>query len=138
MKNTIDLQVDDRTQVKLCLKCGKELSRKQGKFCSPSCNASYHNAKKVGKDARNWQGGKSIKTDGYVRIRIPEHPNACDGYVYEHRYVMEQEIGRLLTSEEVVHHNNKDRKDNRIENLRLFNNQKEHIRHHNQLKKQIS
>jgi hypothetical protein len=40
--------------------------------------------------------------------------------VLEHRYVMEQHMGRPLQEDEVVHHINKDRLDNRIENLQLM------------------
>lgn len=75
-----------------------------------------------------WKGGRSISR-GYVRILIPEHPNAQNGYVLEHRLVMEKMIGRYLLPNEVVHHINGVKDDNRPENLQLFSENKEHLRH---------
>lgn len=74
-----------------------------------------------------WTGGKKIGKGGYVLVWRPDHPNAnSQGYVSEHRLVMEQHIGRHLTSEEIVHHINKDRQDNHIENLQLLESNSAH------------
>ena len=51
------------------------------------------------------------------------------GYVAEHRLVMEQAIGRYLEAGEVVHHINHDRGDNRIENLRLMSDSEHRAMH---------
>ena len=48
-----------------------------------------------------------------------------------HRYIMECHLSRSLTDDEVVHHKNEDRFDNRIENLEVLSHQA-HSEHHNQ------
>lgn len=69
----------------------------------------------------NWKGGKIDDGKGYVYIKMPEHICANNhGYVFEHRLVMEKHLGRYLTSEEIPHHINGNKKDNRIENLKLL------------------
>lgn len=60
--------------------------------------------------------------NGYRLLYSPDHPssmkNECwDGYVYEHIAVVEKYLGRGLTDDEVIHHLDENRSNNRIENL---------------------
>jgi len=66
-----------------------------------------------------------INKQGYVEI---------NGKL-EHRLVVEKKIKRKLKSEEVIHHIDLNRENNKIENLWLFKNQKEHAKWHVKLKK---
>lgn len=52
-------------------------------------------------------------------VYCPNHPHAHRGRVLESRYVMENHLGRLLESDELIHHKNHDPADNRLENLEL-------------------
>ena len=66
------------------------------------------------------------QVNGYVYIKRFGHPSAYNGWVMEHRLVVEMFIGRYLTPQESVHHINSIRWDNRIENLMLFPTHAEH------------
>lgn len=66
-------------------------------------------------------GHEKLRSDGYVKVYAPDHPHAtADGYVMKHTLVMERHIGRYLEDDEVVHHINHVRDDNRLENLSLM------------------
>jgi hypothetical protein len=79
----------------------------------------------TGANNPNFAGGKYIDDKGYVRILLPDHPKNIRGYVYEHRLLMEQYMGRYLEPWETVHHINEIKTDNRIENFFLCTH-KEH------------
>ena len=72
----------------------------------------------------NWKGGFYL-LGGYKVILVSK-----GRYVQEHRQVMKQAIGRSLAVDEIVHHINGNKVDNRIENLQLMKNS-EHWYHHN-------
>lgn len=85
--------------------------------------------------AFNWKGGKTMEKYGYVYIYAPNHPHSIHGrYVLEHRLVIEKSLGRILEKNEIVHHRNKIRHDNRLSNLQLMT-QAEHMRHHTEERK---
>lgn len=72
--------------------------------------------------------GKRVSTkEGYILVYCPEYPKAKNGkYVYEHRLVMANHLGRPLEESEHVHHKNGNKQDNRIENLELLTNSEHH------------
>jgi hypothetical protein len=83
---------------------------------------SQANALTARKGADNpfWKGGRVRTTQGYLKILCPDHPYAdCNGYVLEHRLVMEKKLGRYLMPWEIPHHKNGVRDDNTPENLEL-------------------
>jgi hypothetical protein len=81
-----------------------------------------------------WKGGRVIASNGYVLLRMPGHHLAdVRGYVYEHRLVAEQKLGRRLLTGERPHHLNHDKTDNRAENLQICGTEAEHHALHRRL-----
>ena len=62
---------------------------------------------------------KGYKGKTYFGKNYNKNAKRQRAYVYQHRLVMEKKIGRYLESDELVHHKNKIRHDNREENLEI-------------------
>lgn len=91
---------------------------------------AVNNRDQTGENNPNWKGGRSWvgrskdpKTH-YVLVRINGR------YVKEHRYVMEQHLGRKLLRTEEVHHKDTNKFNNDISNLEVLS-KSEHARLHN-------
>lgn len=126
-----------------CLKCGSEYQPKTGsqKFCSVACRSTavelscqccgkpftvtasrVPEAKYCSKECKyNRRGRRHFTRDGYAIVMVGKDVPGVrpDGRILEHRYVMQENLGRPLSTTETVHHINGDRSDNRIENLQL-------------------
>jgi hypothetical protein len=81
--------------------------------------------------------GRHIDRHGYVLVLNPNRTTVSDRYIYEHRLVLEQQIGRKLLSTEHVHHRNGDKTDNRLENLQLLQVSEHAALHHLNLRHRL-
>jgi len=113
---------------------------KAGKVKSCGCLRNEivvrRNKTRIGKKSDCWKGGE-IRQCGYVVRYAPDHPTANamgKGYVRRARLVMEEYLGRYLEADEIVHHINRKKDDDRIENLELMTNS-EHLSLHHKGKK---
>ena len=110
-----------------CVKCGKERWVKLYKGKARNVICEQCNAR--GEGNPNWKGKGGHDERGYIRIYVTPndffYPMAIKtgkgAYLLGHRLAMAKHLGRNLHTWEQVHHKNRIKDDNRIENLQLCN-----------------
>ena len=110
--------------------CSVEDCERAG-HCRGFCSAHYSRLRRTGsvREEESFRAyiptgagkGRSVNANGYVTVYVPPGTpgRLGNGYMLEHRYVMQEAIGRPLLKHETIHHKNGDRADNRLENLEL-------------------
>ena len=118
-----------------CMVCGSTYTvipaaSYRRKCCSKKCKHVL--MRKTYIPGREKDYGSGIRVgNGYIYIKAPDHPKAdINGYYKEHRLVMEKKLGRFLRKNEIIHHINYNKQDNRIENLMLFKSHSAHAKYH--------
>lgn len=102
-----------------CVGCGETHFDPTGVYCSREC----YESSRAKNPLDRYHNGRPVIVDGggYVRIYEPDHPRAFkSGRVLEHRWVVEQIIGRYLETDEHVHHIDHVRTNNDPSNLQLL------------------
>lgn len=119
-----------------CLTCGAvslvhitRARRGGGRYCSCPCAGKRN---RLGSNNPNWRGGRIKGPEGRIVVYAPGHPGANlfgGSHILEYRLLIEKKIGRHLRSDEIVHHVNGDKHDNRLSNLQVMS-RADHAREH--------
>lgn len=116
----IEAEENMNRENKKCIYCDNLIGKKG---CLGMCNKHYIQYKRWG-DPLHSDNKERATIDGYYR----------DGKTgrREHRVIWENYYGEKLGAEEIIHHINFVKLDNRIENLYKYKNASEHIKAHRQ------
>lgn len=113
-------RADPSELIRVCEVCGQTFMVKKRsvvqRFCSKRCKGQTMTIK---------EPTRSLNDQGYVRLHLPDGRR-----VLEHRYLMEQHLGRPLLPTEYVHHVNEQTDDNRLGNLRVMTPAEHTALHH--------
>lgn len=99
---------------------------KLGHYCAEKLDRSFHAVHKMVEKLElkpNWKYRYYVE-EGYIMLCHDR-----ENRILEHRYVVEKFLGRNLRSDEIIHHINEIKDDNRLENL-MITNRSEHLKLH--------
>lgn len=104
-----------------CIGCGKKIFREpyrikrcKNNFCSKICKGIYM-SNCPAEESPHWKNGYNKTTQGYIQLNGKKFKR-----ILEHRFIMQEKIKRKLRRNEIVHHKNNNKEDNRIENLEII------------------
>lgn len=106
-----------------CENCGKEFYTTRNRFCSVECAREHRRKNYI---------HKTFMENGYICEY--KRGYSKNGTAKQHRLIIENHLGRRLSTDEVVHHKNGNKTDNRLENLEVMKNN-EHISYHRKKEK---
>jgi len=140
---TVRAKSRERKLERTCLNCGKKYEIPQSHidrriYCSNECRygsvewrANISEATAREKNPM-WKGGEVAQSNGYVYKKSYDHPFTNNNYILKHRYTMEKWLREdcpeseflvkygdnlYLSDEAIVHHLDRDKKNNRRRNL---------------------
>jgi hypothetical protein len=141
---------------KICRFCGNEFPVKYPKNPNVLCSLVCKYKETAQRQSKKFKTKNPIHSPAVIKKMVAvrrangsyvsgkKHPQYKNGYwfergykiivvsgkrISEHRHIMEQHLGRKLTTNEVVHHINENKLDNRLENLQLMT-RAQHMKHH--------
>lgn len=122
------IEIEKLTQEETAVRLGVSLSCIE-RTCKRLGLKTQRTGPRSGSLHKGWKGGR-ILVGGYWYLWTNTHPNRTkQNYIAEHRFFVEQKLGRYLRHDEVVHHINGNSQDNRLENLMVFGSNADHLRH---------
>lgn len=110
-------EIKETSQAKKCITCGKiyivqKYRSSKTKYCSRSCLAKTH----LKKFSEFWFKPSNQAAHKYKQIMINGKP------MREHRWIMQNHLGRKLSKDEHVHHIDGNGMNNEISNLIVLSN----------------
>ena len=104
--------------IQKCANCGSDFYTTRNIFCCQNCAREYRK--------KNYKHKTYIENGYVVEYKAGYNKKSS---IKQHRRIMEEFLGRRLEPNEVVHHKNGNKTDNRIENLEVIDRGKHSAYH---------